>query len=465
MKKINIIKITIFISIIMIPIFTFNLKKNQISEIDNRMLTDIEDIFNGQSVKVNIESYINDRIGLRTSLVNIYTKSMDVLFDEMVHPNYQYGKDGYVFSKVSENEFNPEFQEVYADFIEKFEDYCISRGIGFLYAVEPSKEVVYTEYLPEGFNYSNENLDYFLKLLSEKNVNFTNNVDNLLKYKNEILLYDKEYDARHWNETGAIVGISNILEDLNFIDNRIGNFDINNYEVVESVNGKLPNSNFDINEKTIKYNLINDNSKMVNDFNAELRLDENYHNFSYYKNDDNRNGPKILIFAGSYFNDKEKFLTNKFSELIKIHNYRNVIDYEYYINIFNPDIVLFESTEYTHMNYYFPLNGMKNKIYKKNIMEYKDLTNDDFVKVENTYFDKSKTSITNFSIPIESQELLYAYANINNRILDCNINKLDNQSYIEFSIMTSDLENVNGFDLYFISSDEKRYDNVSIYLN
>lgn len=46
---------------------------------------------------------------------------------------------------------------------------------------------------------------------------------------------------------------------------------------------------------------------------------------------------------------------------MKIHNYRNVIDYEYYINIYNPDIVLFESTEYTNTGYHYPTTMMKKK--------------------------------------------------------------------------------------------------------
>ncbi len=462
MKKINIIKIIVFISIILVPILTFNVKKNQVSEIDNRVLIDIEDISKSEDLTNGIENFIEDRIGLRSNMVDLYTKSMDILFDEMVHPNYQYGQDGYVFSKVLENEFQPEFQEIFANFIKNFQDYCESRGIGFLYAVEPSKEIIYSEYLPKGYNYKNENLEYFLKLLIDNNVNFTNNVYNLLKYKDQALLYDKEYDARHWNETGAIIGISEILKDLNYIDNKIGVFDISVFEANEKINNVLPNSNFKINEKTTTYNLINDSLESISDFNNEIKLDSNYHNFNYYKNKFNKEGPRILIFAGSYFNDKEKFLINNFSEVIKIHNYRNVVDYEYYINIFNPDIVLFESTEYTHMNYYFPMNDMENKIYNKSIDKYDNLSQKKFVHIDESNINIWGNNITNVSIPIKSDELLYAYANINNRILDCKIVSAEDKYYLEFSIMTSELENINSFDLYFISENEDKYQKSQI---
>ncbi|MGG7058030.1 alginate O-acetyltransferase AlgX-related protein [Clostridium tertium] len=465
MKKINILKMIIFIFIILVPIVTFNLKKDVVSEIDNRKLMNIEDIFTSDDLTDGIQSFIDDRIGLRNSMVSIYNRSMDVLFDEMVHPSYQYGEDGYVFFKVSENNFDQEFQEIYSSFIKDFQDYCESSGIGFLYTVEPSKATVYEEYLPKGYKYNNENLSYFISLLEEKDVNYLDNSETLINAKKDIQVFDQKYDAGHWNETGASIGISAMLDRLNELDNRVGSLDINNFEKVSFINETLPTSYFYINEETTHYNLINNNSIEINDLESEVYRDSNFRYFTNYKNENNEDGPRLLIFAGSYFNGKEKFLTENFSEVIKIHNYRNVIDYEYYINLFNPDLILFESTEYTHSDYYFPRDMMSSKISNKNIDSYIDLLEDSFVEIENMSLEKSDTNITNFSIPIESEDLLYAYANIDNRILDCKISKSENQDYIEFSIMNSDLENVDSIDLYFISKDEERYQKTEIYLD
>jgi L-rhamnose mutarotase len=464
LKKISLVKIIIFFCIILIPIVTFNLKKDVISEIDNRKLMNIEDIFTSGDLTEGIESFIDDRIGLRNSMVSVYNRSMDALFDEMVHPSYQYGEDGYVFFKVSENNFDQEFQEIYSSFIKSFQDYCESRGIGFLYTVEPSKATVYEEYLPNGYNYNNENLSYFVSLLDDKDVNYLDNSEILIKAKEGTQVFDQKYDAGHWNETGASIGISAILDRLNELDDRVGSLEIANFEKVSFINETLPTSYFYINEETIHYNLINNNSIEINDLESEVYRDSSFRSFTNYKNESNEDGPRLLIFAGSYFNGKEKFLTENFSEVIKIHNYKNVIDYEYYINLFNPDLVLFESTEYTHSDHYFPRDMMSSKVSNKNIDSYIDLLEDNFVEVENVSLEKSNTNITNFSIPIESEDLLYAYANIDNRILDCKISKSDNQDYIEFSIMNSDLENVDIIDLYFISEDEERYQKTEIYL-
>lgn len=543
MKINNLIKLGAFLLIIIIPVLFMNLKSDQVSYIDNRSLMNFEDIFSNKDVFNNIKSYVDDRIGFRTEMVDIYAKVMDKAFNEITHPRYEYGKDGFIMSKAEENEFDPEFMEIYSDFIKEFQKYCNDRDIKFLYAVEPRKELIYPEYIKKGYNYENKDIEYFLELLEEKNINYLNNIETLREAKekgvaldilktgylnsgdiemvelfenegmlyksddlielkeaedvgesdeivefgkpnmhlnnqsaedskNEIvdsreLLYDKEYDARHWNETGAIIGISAILDRLNLLDSKVGTFDISKYEAKDYINDTLVASNFEINEKTTHYNLIEDNSIYIEDLENEIKRNESFRNFKHYKNEANPDAPRILIFAGSYFDDKEKFLTESFSELMKIHNYRNVLDYEYYINIFNPDIVLFESTEYTHFDFYFPDDEMEDKVHIKNLKNYKNLKEDNFVVTESNNLSNysNYNNITNFSIKIDSEDVLFAYAYINNRILDCKINEIDNQKYVEFSIMTSEIKDLNEFDLYFISKDEERYQKISCRLN
>lgn len=543
MKINNLIKLGAFLLIIIIPVLFMNLKSDQVSYIDNRSLMNFEDIFSNKDVFNNIKSYVDDRIGFRTEMVDIYAKVMDKAFNEITHPRYEYGKDGFIMSKAEENEFDPEFMEIYSDFIKEFQKYCNDRDIKFLYAVEPRKELIYPEYIKKGYNYENKDIEYFLELLEEKNINYLNNIETLREAKekgvaldilktgylnsgdiemvelfenegmlyksddlielkeaedvgesdeivefgkpnmhlnnqsaedskNEIvdsrgLLYDKEYDARHWNETGAIIGISAILDRLNLLDSKVGTFDISKYEAKDYINDTLVASNFEINEKTTHYNLIEDNSIYIEDLENEIKRNESFRNFTHYKNEANPDAPRILIFAGSYFDDKEKFLTESFSELMKIHNYRNVLDYEYYINIFNPDIVLFKSTEYTHFDFYFPDDEMEDKVHIKNLKNYKNLKEDNFVVTESNNLSNysNYNNITNFSIKIDSEDVLFAYAYINNRILDCKINEIDNQKYVEFSIMTSEIKDLNEFDLYFISKDEERYQKISCRLN
>ena len=471
MKKIYIGKITIFILIILLPIININLKKNQVSEIDNRMLMEFEDIYKDEedtnTILNNFNNYIDDRIGFRENMVNFYTLAMDKLYDDMVHPNYQYGKDGFVYLKLPENEVNLRFQEVFSSFIKDFQEYCNDRNIKFLYTLEPNKSTIYPEYLPEGYNPSTENLDYLIELLNEKNINYLSNVDTLLEAKEnplfeDVLLYDKKYDAGHWNETGAIVGISAIIDKLNELDNRVGTFDINKYEAEKVINETLLSSNFKINEETTNYSLKDYNIEYIEDYEDEIYRDNNFTYFTHYKNLTNTEAPRLLIFAGSYFNNKEKFITQNFSEVMKIHNYTNVIDYEYYINIYNPDIVLFESTEYTNTGYHYPIKMMEEKTYKKNLRNYDNLLEDNFVKIDADNVEISGNNIAKITMPIESDDLFYSYANINNRILDSKIVRDEDNLFVEISFINSELENLDNIDIYFVTKDEERYQKYEI---
>ena len=88
MKINNLIKLGAFLLIIIIPVLFMNLKSDQVSYIDNRSLMNFEDIFSNKDVFNNIKSYVDDRIGFRTEMVDIYAKVMDKAFNEITHPRY-----------------------------------------------------------------------------------------------------------------------------------------------------------------------------------------------------------------------------------------------------------------------------------------------------------------------------------------------------------------------------------------
>ncbi|TGY42437.1 alginate O-acetyltransferase [Clostridium sartagoforme] len=465
MKKIHKVKIILFLGIIAVPLIFMNLKEDVVSEIDNRMLVDFDEIFEDSGkVIYNFESFVNDRIGFRKGMVKSYGRAMDILLDEMVHPNYQYGKDGYVYLKLPETNVDLRFQELFSSFIKDFETYCRDRGIDFLYTLEPSKSTIYPEYLPEGYIRSTENLDYFTGLLDEKGVNYLSNVDILLKAKEEAQVFDPKYDAGHWNETGAIYGISAMIDRLNDLDNRVGSFDINKFEAIPFVNTSLMNSDFPINETTTNYELKEYSLEYIEDYEYEIIRHKDFRYYNHYVNKANPDGTKLLIFAGSYFNNKEKFIAGNFSEIMKIHNYRNVLDYEYYINIYQPDMVLFESTEYTNTGYHYPKKTMENKPLIKNINSYSSLKEDDLVEINQTTFKKSNTNLTTIAIPYEGEDILNAYATINGRILDLQVKRVEDNNYVGFSIINNEIKDIDAFDLYFLSKDEERYGKVELKL-
>ena len=70
--------------------------------------------------------------------------------------------------------------------------------------------------------------------------------------------------------------------------------------------------------------------------------------------------PKLLIFQGSYINGKgQKFLAHAFREYIGVHDYQNLINFDYYYNIFKPQVVVIEVAEYACTKNYFNLEAMQ----------------------------------------------------------------------------------------------------------
>ena len=462
MKRIYILKIVIFLTILILPIININLKPNQISEIDNKNLIELSDVLSGDFT-TNTETFIEDRIGFRTTMINSYTKVMDFLFNHMVHPSYQNGKNGYIFSKLSRENVDYEYQEVYSDFILKVQNYCEDRNIDFLYAVEPSKLSIYPEYLPDGVNYQNLNLNYFLDLLNKKDINYVFTGDSLVKAKVDYQVFDKKFDANHWNETGAIVGISSILDKLNEINSSVDKFDINNYSIDTKVNKTLPVSYFPIEEETIIYNQNNTNIKIIDTYNDKIKISEQHRNFAHYINESKPDAPKILVFAGSYFNEKHKFLNESFSEFILVHNYENIFDIDYYINLFNPDMVLFESTEYTHNSNYFDINIMREITYNENLSIYSNLIKSEFTSIDNIFYINDNGSVTDFVFTLTNDETSSSYAIVENRVFDCKtITDDSGKQHIEFSIPSSEISDLSKITLYTISKDGKQYSEIEV---
>ncbi len=95
-----------------------------------------------------------------------------------------------------------------------------------------------------------------------------------------------------------------------------------------------------------------------------------------------------------------------------------------------------------------------------------DLKEVNFASPVNGYsLNKSNTNISNFSIELTGDTPLYAYADIGGRILDCRIVENEGKQFVEFSVKTTDLDNLDSLILYLISKDESEYCRIKFDLN
>ena len=356
MKRIKNVFNIIFIILLLIPLFFFNWKKDYISEIDNRKLSEFPSLaqINSDTFK-NISNFFKDRLGFREDMITLYTNVHKNLLNTLVHPSYIYGKDNYVFFDLYQKSFT-DHTEHFVQSLNEVAKYIESRGAKFYVVLNPEKTSVYTEKLPEGVHYNRLWLDTLEEKLTESNI-------DVLKEKSKSeMVYNKQYDAGHWNDTGAFYGTNNILEFISKDFPNVHPHSKDDFTITEENRQYLPTSKIEVNELVPVYSLKETNVEdLTGKYDLFINRDSQQNHFSYFKNNTEAANdlPKALVFQGSYLNGREKYLEDRFKEYIAIHNYQNIFDIDYYMNLFQPDIVIFEVAEYTIHDQYFSYEKMK----------------------------------------------------------------------------------------------------------
>lgn len=393
----------IFILIIA-PIICFNYEKDVASSIDNRMLTELSDLR-----LETVNNYINDRIGFRENAINIYNRLNEKVFNVSTNPQLMMGKEGNLFPKIdSINTFN-DYHEYFLKTIKSMQDYCEERGIEFYYMIDPSKATIMTDKLPNGINYNSFWLDELVSKAKDMGINLVDNYNYFKEIDVKVPLYNKRYDSYHWNDDGAFYGINNLLNSIGVEENNLEDFTREKYPGAKDEDVFDLTTDLKPEEYTDKYK-------------EDLMMVDDFKEFLYYKQ--NNNGPKLLSFEGSYLltNDRtEKFIANHFSETIVVHDYQNIFNINYYLNIFKPDIVLFEMADYTFQEYYFARYYMEtmqlqpaldvDNIVQKGELQYSKEVNGEYI----TYIIKNPDEAFDYKYLIVDDDVydLYKYDNEN----------------------------------------------------
>lgn len=362
MKKIQVIFLLILCGMIVLPLVKFNLKKECVSPIDNRMLTEW-DMTTGDITGMT-DAYIKDRIGFRTEAIDSYTELNDKLFGMMIHPSYTYGTDGYVFGRMSYELPDEGFYDLFCAYLKKVQNYCEERNVPFLYCLNPSKVTVYEQYLPKGYSYQNKVNKIMKEKLEEYQIHYISNEELLKEKSKKEQVYNIKFDAGHWNDLGAFYGSNHVLESVQEEFPQVSLIEKDDFDIHTVVQTSLPVSHFEIYEEVPAFSDKNqENIENISEAYGGIKLNENYHEFSYLVNHavGSEELPRVLMFQGSYYNGRQQFLQSTFREYITVHNYENFIDLDYYFNIFQPDYVILESAEYATNGNYFSYWGLETK--------------------------------------------------------------------------------------------------------
>lgn len=353
MKKFTIKKafVLVFALLFLLPLAFFRFGHDIESTADNAMLPELSE---GATLGDYTE-YFRKRLGLRDLAVAGYIDLSDRLFGQLEHPLYCWGQDGYCYLKVKSSSNDDAFLDAFCRYLRQVQDFCEQRGTDFMYCLNPSKSTVYPEYLPKGYVYSDRWLNTLYEKLEAYGVHYVSNAEVLHERAATEQVYNKKFDAAHWNDLGAFYGTNNLLQSMAQDWPAIRPLELSDFDIGTTTARSLLVSDFRINEEIPVFTPLY--ADRVNDRTAaydDLRFYGSYTEHAYYETiDADESLPSVLFFHGSYYNGWREMYYASFRSVASIHNYQNILDFVYYYNIFQPEYVLIESAEFATSNVNF----------------------------------------------------------------------------------------------------------------
>lgn len=358
-KAMHFLFIAAFLLCLLLPVAKMEFGTEVKSEIDNEYLPELE-TESFQELANSLSVYVEKRIGYREEALTLYQQINDKLFSIMDHPTYMYGEEGHVFFKgepfirdFQHLNLDADYAEEFAQGLSGFQAYTHEKGADFLYFYIPNKETIYPEYYPKGVEVYGDvsRTDQILQALDEKGVAYYFAKDVMLEAKKTTLVNNVKYDAGHWNDNGAFACIQHLYTLLQQKHPQLEVLEKEEFNIRQVVMKTLQVSDFEINESVPEYSLKQTTAiDKTEEFRAQavISYPDNY--VAHYENPDCPDQPKLLIFGDSYLEGMDHFFTNHFSEYTYIHRYNvyNQEFFDYYVDLLEPDIVIFENPERSH---------------------------------------------------------------------------------------------------------------------
>lgn len=350
----NFIFIVIFMAMLIVPTVLMDHEQYKSSDIDNKTLTEWPGFSMDTETIRTIEDYVDDRIGFRSAAIYEYTKISDDVFDVMVHPLFMYGEEGHIYYKdpsyiaaYQRLNTDTEYMDSFVNFLERTNEYLNSRNIKFLYFLAPDKKSIYPEYFPKSVHVKEDEssvIDYMSSRLASTDIEYVIPYNELLEAKKSEVIYNKKYDATHWNEFGSMIGQKLLDNHVQEWFDDVKPLSEEDYSLAFEKRTNLDQSDFPIDDDVPVYTLITDTSQDAGAYLASGIKIEVPTFYAHYLNPEVQNGKRLVIFTDSYFATYSKFYTNRFTEVYYIHrqNYKYL---QYIVNLLFPDAVIFETAE------------------------------------------------------------------------------------------------------------------------
>jgi hypothetical protein len=124
----------------------------------------------------SFEAYFNDHFGFRKQLIRWSNHWKNELFHDPSAPDVLVGRNGWLYFAGEamvehvrrSRRFTHEDMENWRRLIKARQDWCVARGIAYLFVIAPDKQTIYPEYLPDWLDVGPEpsKVDQFMAFLA-----------------------------------------------------------------------------------------------------------------------------------------------------------------------------------------------------------------------------------------------------------------------------------------------------------
>lgn len=222
-KRKNAIFLTVvFLLSIWLPLVFADKQGGRVSVTENRTLAQFPNLTSMKGLRSGLENWINDNEGFRVQLQKFYADLSFNIFHTSPSDRVKFGKDGWYFYTGDNNlQIASGTYPMTQETLEKIKDTQVAiqqalkkKGITYILVFTPSKVSVYPENLIGNFQECRTVIDEVADYLTENTTIPVINVkSDLLKAKQTQVIYHKT--DTHWNQAGAYVGYSTIINRLN----------------------------------------------------------------------------------------------------------------------------------------------------------------------------------------------------------------------------------------------------------
>ena len=359
-RKIDISIIVIFISLLILPTIIYFFVKEKLpqynSENRNLATKPVFEIISLKDFSKKYDDYYNDNLPFREITQRIYNNISYYIFKVKSFNNVIIGKtskEGNIlwlfYDKKSDGDpiqyamgtrtFTQEEKNNAVINIKQNTDVLKQKNMELYYFIAPNKSTIYKEMLPDTIEIKNDNneiLELYEYIKSQ-------GVENIVYPYNELMEAKKENSVfysldTHWNYYGGFLGTALLHNkiDSNY-DFLFNNAEIHNYGLMDLQGDLSRILNISGMYKYKEENVI------VGNFLEDKQYSINENNGVYTYINDNPLIDKQIVIIGDSFNDP---ISNTLAKMYKKVTYMPIYAYsEGYLDLLNPDIVIFEAVE------------------------------------------------------------------------------------------------------------------------